>query len=104
RRRRVRRRWLRPPRRRTVTRRQAGRLGGLQTLSRHGREHMRAIGRAGFNATVARHWQGDRAGYREWLAQRQHLAAIERAADFELDRQLDTAALVACIELSELPY
>src|SRR5262245_18079017 len=84
-----------------MTRRQAGTLGGLQTLSRHGREHMRAIGRAGFNATVARHWQGDRAGYCEWLAQHQHLAAIERATDFELDRQLDAGSPIACIEL---PY
>jgi hypothetical protein len=37
-----------------------GRQGGRSTTKRHGRAHMKAIGAAGFNATVARHWQGDR--------------------------------------------
>jgi hypothetical protein len=37
----------------TLTKRQAGRLGGLATVSRHGRAHMQAIGRKG----AAAYWQ-----------------------------------------------
>jgi len=34
---------------------EVGRLGGLATLERHGREHFRAIGKLGFAATVERY-------------------------------------------------
>lgn len=37
-----------------------GRLGGLATVARHGTEHMRTIGRRGFQATTDRHYGGDR--------------------------------------------
>ena len=39
---------------------QAGRKGGQATLETHGREHMRRIGQAGFTATCNRHYGGDR--------------------------------------------
>lgn len=33
-----------------MTRREAGRLGGRATVARHGRQHMAALGRRGFDA------------------------------------------------------
>lgn len=36
-----------------------GQRGGQATVQRHGREHMRRIGQAGFAATVKRHYGGD---------------------------------------------
>lgn len=39
---------------------QYGQRGGLRTFERHGREHMRTIGRLGLQATVERHYDGDR--------------------------------------------
>jgi hypothetical protein len=44
-------------------------------------------------------WASDDAGYRAWLAQHRHLAALERAADNELTRQLETGATIAAVEL-----
>lgn len=35
-----------------------GRQGGRRCRELFGREHMRAIGARGFDATVARHWAG----------------------------------------------
>ena len=87
---------------RTKSKAECGRLGGLATRRRHGRAHFRAAGALGFNATVARHWQGDRAGYAAWLRQNARLAAVEAAADI-LFRNGAT-----CVEfdddLPELPF
>jgi hypothetical protein len=33
-----------------LSKREAGRLGGLATVEKHGREHMRAIGKRGYAA------------------------------------------------------
>jgi hypothetical protein len=70
-----------------------GRQGGRRCRDVHGREHFRAIGARGFNATVARHWAGDRAGYVAWLRDHARFAVIEAAADVLL------AAGVRCVEL-----
>jgi hypothetical protein len=82
-----------------------GRQGGRRCRELHGREHMRTIGARGFDATVARHWQGDRAGYVAWLRQNARFAVVEAAAEILLD------AGVSCVELdgnlpeaSELPF
>lgn len=37
-----------------------GKRGGTTTYQRHGRDHMRAIGKRGFQAYVDRHFKGDR--------------------------------------------
>jgi hypothetical protein len=37
-----------------MTKRESGRLGGLATFEKHGREHMQAIGRKGFKALCCR--------------------------------------------------
>ena len=50
-----------------LTKAEAGRLGGLATKKRHGRPHYQQAGAKGFMVTVARHWQGDKAGYLKWL-------------------------------------
>jgi len=36
-----------------------GRKGGQATAEKHGREHMRKIGRKGFHAVVRKHYGGD---------------------------------------------
>ena len=84
---------------------QHGRQGGRHCHARHGREHMRTIGAAGFNATVARHWAGDRAGYLAWLRDHARFFTVEAAAEVLLD------AGCSCVELdgdlpeaSELPF
>jgi hypothetical protein len=75
-----------------------GRQGGRRCRELHGREHMRTIGARGFDATVARHWAGDRAGYVAWLRDHARFRVIEAAADVLLD------AGVRCVELDgDLP-
>ncbi|MDK2014693.1 MULTISPECIES: hypothetical protein [unclassified Deinococcus] len=48
-----------------------GRMGGTATATRHGAVHMEAIGRAGFWATVERHYGGDHQLYMQALRDRQ---------------------------------
>ena len=69
------------PRKRKLSKAEAGRIGGRMTARRHGIEHYRAAGKKGFMATVARHWQGDAAGYVRWL--RAHGWLAQDAAAFE---------------------
>jgi hypothetical protein len=40
-----------------------GQRGGQTTVKRHGRAHMSKIGKAGFEATVQKHWQGNREAF-----------------------------------------
>jgi hypothetical protein len=59
---------------------------------------MAEIAARGFNATVARHWQGDRKGYAAWLRERARFAVVEAAADVLL------AAGCSCVEMEgDLP-
>lgn len=44
-----------------------GSLGGKATAQRHGSMHMEAIGRAGFWATVEKHFGGDVQAYMQML-------------------------------------
>ena len=44
----------------TDTAAQFGQRGGTTTVQRHGRAHMSKIGKAGFEATVHKHWNGNR--------------------------------------------
>jgi hypothetical protein len=39
-----------------------GRKGGQRTLEEHGTQHMRIIGRAGYEAVLERHYSGDAGG------------------------------------------
>jgi len=48
----------------------AGRKGGLATVRKHGREHMRLIGRRGFQVTTDRHFDGDRRKHLNYLISR----------------------------------
>ncbi len=66
--------------RKKLSKAEAGRIGGRMTARRHGVEHYRAAGRKGFMATVARHWQGDAAGYVRWLHARGWLQELQRAS------------------------
>jgi hypothetical protein len=61
-----------------------GRQGGRSCYRRDGRRHMAEIGARGFDATVARHWAGDRASYAAWLRERARFAVVEAAADMLL--------------------
>src|SRR5204862_29173 len=76
-----------------------GRLGGLATFRQYGKAHMAAIGKRGFEATVARHWQGDRLAYRLFLAARNWNLVTDALAGRELDRQLQAGAVIASVEL-----
>lgn len=53
-----------------LTHAERGRLGGTATAQRHGSVHMEAIGRAGFWATVERHFGGDVQAYMQMLRTR----------------------------------
>lgn len=52
---------------RPLTHAERGRLGGLSTARKHGSTHMEAIGRAGFWATVERHYGGEMEAYMNTL-------------------------------------
>jgi hypothetical protein len=77
-----------------MARQESGRRGGLATLACYDRPRMRAIGKRGFEATVARHWAGDRLAYRQYLTARQWNAL----AGLDVDRQIAAGAAGACVE------
>jgi general stress protein YciG len=54
-------------RKKKMSKAEAGRIGGRTTKKRHGIEHYRQAGKKGFQATVSRHWNGDKAGYIRYL-------------------------------------
>ena len=55
-----------------------GRRGGLATFRKHGVEHMREIGRRGFEVTTQRHYNGDKYRHLNDLIRR-GLSAIDPA-------------------------
>lgn len=63
---------------------------------------MAEIGKRGFETTVARHWQGDRAAYRDYLGLRRHEAQIESFVDREMERRLAAGEKTVCVELPVL--
>ena len=65
-------------RRKTPTKAEAGRKGGLATVREHGRRHMSAIGKRGFAATCNKHYGGDRRAMLNELIRR-GLAALDPA-------------------------
>src|SRR5438270_1019044 len=83
----------------SMSMRERGRLGGLATLARYGRRHMAEIGKRGFETTVARHWQGDRLAYRDFLHARNWNMLSDALAGQELARQIAAGATIASIEL-----
>jgi hypothetical protein len=85
-----------------MDRRAAGSKGGRTTVERHDIQHMREIGKRGFETTVACHWQGDRAAYRDYLGLRRHEQQIESFVDRELDRRLQAEEKFVCMELPTL--
>lgn len=42
--------------------------GGLAVVAKYGAEHMAEIGRKGYEATVQKHFNGDREAANRWLA------------------------------------
>ena len=53
-----------------------GRRGGRATAQRHGPDHMRQIGKAGYQTTLERYFAGDKERMDHWLS-RAGLAAID---------------------------
>ena len=53
-----------------------GRLGGLETLKRHGSFHMRVIGRAGYEVTLERHFAGDAQAMHSHLLKLRHAPKV----------------------------
>ena len=76
-----------------------GSAGGRATFEKYGSKHMAEIGAMCFAATVARHWQGDRKGYRDYLGLKRHEQQIEKFVDRELARRLESGAEVTSMEL-----
>lgn len=67
-----------------MNQREAGKLGGLATLAKHGKEHFRALGRLGFNAYVKKHCGGVRKSGARWLASRGKIRPEQRGTAEEL--------------------
>src|SRR5690242_14366754 len=84
------------------SRAEVGRLGGLVCLEKHGREFYRQIGKRGYQATLARHWQGDALAYRRWLVAKGWNAVADALADCEINRRLAAGDAIACVELTYL--
>lgn len=78
---------------------EAGSLGGKETLRRYGTQHFRELGRKGFETTVARHWNGDCQGFREYLANRRWERQTASFADSEIQRRLEAGEKIASVEL-----
>ena len=53
-----------------------GRKGGQRTLEEHGLQHMRIIGRAGYEATLERHYSGDASGMHAHLLRLRHVPKV----------------------------
>lgn len=53
------------------------RMGGIACAKKHGKAHMREIGKRGFQTTVDRHWNGDRSAYAAYLREQGLLAACD---------------------------
>ncbi|MBK8255629.1 MAG: hypothetical protein IPK82_23565 [Polyangiaceae bacterium] len=49
--------------------RQHGRKGGQRTPERHGRAHFQRIGRAGFQSTTEKYFDGDEQKHKQFLAE-----------------------------------
>lgn len=88
----------------------AGSKGGRTTAERYGPKYMAEFGAKGFATTVARHWQGDRKAYRDYLGLRRHEAQLDSFVDRELQRRLDQGEKIVSMELpilsdpDELPF
>lgn len=91
----------------------AGAKGGRSTFRRYGKAYMAQIGRKGYEATLARHFQSDEAGFRRWLHGRAAEAQMDSFVTRELNRRLDNGERIASMELpiiedpdefADLPY
>jgi general stress protein YciG len=69
---------------------EAGRKGGKACVKKHGRKHMKKIGRSGFDAVVARHFGGDAKAYAEYLRR--------KSTEYQIDA-LASIGDTSCIEL-----
>jgi hypothetical protein len=79
-----------------------GSQGGKKTFAKHGKSHMQAIGARGFEATVNRHFGGDKAEYLRYLHNRANESVMEGYVDRELNRRLEQGQQIACIELPQI--
>ncbi len=79
-----------------------GSAGGRATVQRHGIEHMREIGRKGFQSFTDRYFAGDRKQAGDWLRTRAHEARIESHVEREMARRLEQGEQTVCMELPVL--
>jgi hypothetical protein len=68
-------------RRKPLTKAEAGRLGGKSTVRRYGKEHMRTIGKAGFQAFARKlgYMGGSRLGAIQWLQRKKKFPGMTPA-------------------------
>ena len=83
-----------------MTRSEAGRLGGLRTVERHGREHMSAIGRRGF-AALATFQNGGRSGALRLLTSGGKFAPFRPVVELTANQEQD---LCEAVGLDEIPW
>ena len=76
-----------------------GSAGGRATVEKHGVDHMREIGRKGFESFTARYFQGDRQQAGDWLRTRAAEKKIDSFVDRELIRRIENGAEIACMEI-----
>jgi hypothetical protein len=86
-----------------MTRQQAGRLGGLRTVERHGREHMARIGALGF-AGLARSLGYAGGGRHGALIQLTRSGKLARPADLTPGELRDLERAVGLASDDPLPY
>ena len=86
-----------------------GQAGGRETYKRHGKEHMQAIGRRGFQSFCDRYFSGDRDEATSWLHRRAATKLADSHADRILQERIEAGERVAVQELpvyedEEVPF
>ena len=76
-----------------------GSAGGRATLQKHGVEHFRKLGKAGFQSFCERYFSGDREAATSWLHRRAATKLADSHADRILQERIDAGEKVACQEL-----
>lgn len=85
-----------------MDRQRSGSKGGRETVKRHGKAHMSEIGKKGHEATIARHFNGDRDGYHRYLRGRAAELGVEGFVDKLMRERLEQGEKIVCEELPVL--
>lgn len=81
-----------------MDRQEAGRRGIRAAIEKDA-EHQSKAGRAGFAATVNRHWAGDKDAYLSHQRKRANQAVLDALVEIDQRAKLDAGAEIVCHEL-----